>query len=189
MPKLLPPAVATTFDVVYWFIDQALNDAEYLQPMKLQRLLFMAQAYFAVAHKGRRLIPAIFVAHPTGPIEPNIYRLFEGEKRPYIDARLLSEEVEEFLKSIWRRFGSHSAEHLTRSILQHPPFVEAFTNAPGTEITLISMAKFYGAKRSDSAARAAGAPNLEQVVKPKILRTQDGKAVTVKAWMPKKVGG
>jgi len=67
--------------------------------------------------------------------------------------------------------------------------VEAFTNAPGTEITLISMVKFYGAKRSDSAARAAGAPNLEQVVKPKILRTQDGKAVTVKAWMPKKVGG
>lgn len=188
MPKLQPPAVASTFDVVYWFIDQALNDAEYLRPLKLQRLLFMAQSYYAVSNKGRRLMPAIFIAHETGPVEPNIFRLFESEQRPYIDARMVNGEVEEFLMNIWRRFGPHSGEHLTRTIMQHPPFLDAYANAPGTEITLISMVKYYGTKRSDSKARASGAPNVDQVVRPKVLRTQDGKNVTVQSWMPKKRG-
>lgn len=119
MATMRPPAVASTFDVVYWFNDQALNDAEYLQPLKLQRLLFMAQAYYAVANKGQRLFPSIFIAHETGPIEPNIYRLFEGENKPYLDARLIPEEIEAFLDDIWRRFGSHSGEHLSRVIMMH----------------------------------------------------------------------
>ena len=35
-----------------------------------------------------------------------------------------------------------------------------------------------------SFARADSTPGVAQVVKPKILRTQDGRAVTVKAWVP-----
>ena len=35
-----------------------------------------------------------------------------------------------------------------------------------------------------SFARAEKTPGVAQVVKPKTLRTQTGKAVTVKAWVP-----
>ena len=33
-------------------------------------------------------------------------------------------------------------------------------------------------------ARAEQTPGVQQVVKPKMLRTQSGKPVTVKAWVP-----
>ena len=35
-----------------------------------------------------------------------------------------------------------------------------------------------------SFARAENTPGIGQVVKPKVLRTQTGRAVTVKAWVP-----
>ena len=54
-------AVSSTFDVVVWFTDRALNDGEYLQPTKLHRLMYLAQGYFAVAYRGEKLMPATFV--------------------------------------------------------------------------------------------------------------------------------
>lgn len=39
------------FDVVFWLLDGALDDGEYLQTQKLYRLMFLAQAYLASALK------------------------------------------------------------------------------------------------------------------------------------------
>ena len=36
------PVCDSTFDVVFWFMDRALNDKEYLQPGKMHRLLYLA---------------------------------------------------------------------------------------------------------------------------------------------------
>ena len=38
----IPPA-ESVFDVAEWFLDTALNDGEYLQPMKMQYLMFLSQ--------------------------------------------------------------------------------------------------------------------------------------------------
>ena len=54
----MSPAVDSTLDVVFWFIDRGMADREYLQPQKLHRLLYLAQAYFAIANYGRKLMPA-----------------------------------------------------------------------------------------------------------------------------------
>ena len=66
----MPSAVDSVFEIAFWFSDRALNDNEYLQPIKLQYLMFLAQSYYAVAYEGKRLVPAIFVAEVVGPIEP-----------------------------------------------------------------------------------------------------------------------
>ena len=58
-----PTAVESCFEIAFWFLDRALNDGEYLQPPKLQRLMYLAQAYFAVVQNGAKLMPATFVAH------------------------------------------------------------------------------------------------------------------------------
>lgn len=110
----MPADVENAFDIAFWFADTALNENEYLQPQKLQRLLFIAQAYYTVAFNGRKLMPAVFIAEEMGPIEPNIYIAF-SKGRPDIDARLfLPHDVETFLDGIWRRFGHHSAERLNK---------------------------------------------------------------------------
>ena len=180
------PAVKSSFDMAYWFIDRALNENEYLQPQKLHRLMFLSQAYFAVAYRGRLLAPAVFVADPFGPIEPNVFRAC-AIQRPAIEAKPMSEAVTHFLDSIWRRFGQHSSEHLSRLVNGHPPFSDALAKGPGTEITVKSMVEFYGKKASVApgvAGSAGDAPAINQVLRPRLMRSQSGKPVSVQKWTP-----
>lgn len=170
-------AVRTAFDVAFWFADTALNDNEYLQPQKLHRLLFLAQGYYAVVAEGRALMPAFFVADEMGPVEPNLFAAF-SKGRPDVDVELfLPDDVEMFLTSIWRRFGHHAADKLTRMTKETLAYKQAFKKGPRSEITLEAMRL--------SMARAEQTPGVAQVVKPKVLRTQDGRPVQVKAWQPK----
>lgn len=155
-----------------------MGDREYLQPQKLHRLLYLAQAYYAVANYGRKLMPATFVADEFGPIEPTIYRLYENG-RPMVQPRPISEAVAHFLDSIWRRFGAHSTDHLSRQINTHPPYTAALRKAPREEITLEAMVDFYGAARQP----AAGAPPVTDVIRPRVMRSQKG-PVNVTSWMP-----
>lgn len=172
----MAPAVRSAFDVAFWFADTALNDNEYLQPQKLQRLLFLAQAYFAVAYEGRMLMPAVFLADEMGPIEPNVFVAF-SRGRPNVDVEMfLDPDVEQFLDSIWRRFGHHSADKLTRVLKKTEAFRAAYARGKRTEITLESMRMTFSGARET--------PAVNQVVKPKVLRTQTGRPVQVQAWRP-----
>lgn len=184
-------AVDSSFDVAYWFVDRALNDNEYIQPQKLHRLMFLSQAYFAVAYNGRPLMPAVFVADQFGPIEPNVFRACSIQ-RPPIETIPLSEPVSQFLDSVWRRFGSQSANSLSTLVNGHPPYQDALQQGPRSEISLPAMVKFYGRKPGAAEAKRGGpsfeAPPLDQVVRPKIMVSQDGKPVSVKKWTPKGAG-
>ena len=188
---MAPAAVQSSFDVAYWFVDRALNDNEYIQPQKLHRLMFLSQAYFAVAYDGRPLMPAVFVADQFGPIEPNVFRACSIQ-RPPIETIPLSEPVSQFLDSVWRRFGSQSANSLSTLVNGHPPYRDALDKGPRSEISLAAMVKFYGRKPTATEAKRGGpsfeAPALEQVVRPKIMVSQDGKPVSVKKWTPKGAG-
>ncbi|MCF8483536.1 MAG: DUF4065 domain-containing protein [Rhodospirillum sp.] len=197
MASMRPPLLDSTFDEANWFQDKALNEGEYLQPQKLHRLMYLAQAYFAVANNGRLLAPAVFVADPAGPVEPNIYRAFENE-RPWISEEKVSPLAKQFLDSIWRRFGVHSAEHLSRVIRKHPPYADALEADPRSVITIEAMVAFYGNIRPDRApgarmakgdfrdtAHTTDAPAIETVIRPRVMRSQTGKPVSVMPWIPK----
>ena len=172
----MPADVENAFDVAFWFADTALNENEYLQPQKLQRLLFIAQAYYTVAFNGRTLMPAVFVADEMGPIEPNIFTAF-SKGRPDVDAKMfLPHDVENFLDGVWRRFGHHSTDRLDKMVKKTTAYKQAFKIGNRAEISLDAMHLSF--------ARAEQTPGVAQVVKPKMLRTQSGKAVTVKAWVP-----
>ena len=181
------PAAPSSFDIAYWFIDRALDDNEYLQPQKLHRLMYLAQAYFAVAYQGRMLMPAVFVADPFGPIEPNVFRAC-ALQRPPIEARALPQIITHFLDGVWRRFGHHSAEFLSRQVNGHPPYGAALAVGAGSEITLDAMVAFYGKKQPPMSDEAAGGPAapppVDQVLRPRLMRSQDGSPVSVRKWMP-----
>ncbi len=172
----MPAAAKSTFDIAIWFTDTALDQNEYLQPQKLHRLLFLSQAYFAVAYGGRKLMPAFFVADEMGPVEPNIYKAY-AKGTPDIEPELfLADEVEAFISSIWRRFGNYSADRLTRMCKETQAYTQAIRRGSGAEISHDAMQLSF--------IRADQAPAIDQVVKPKVMRSQSGRPVAVKAWVP-----
>ena len=179
------PALESSFDAAYWFIDRALNDNEYIQPQKLHRLMFLSQAYFAVAYNGRMLMPAVFVADQYGPVEPNVFRAC-AIQRPAIDTAPVPEIAGQLMDSVWRRFGAHSAEALSRQVNGHAPYRDAFAKGARTEITLQAMIDFYGRKAAADPQQGAapGAPPITQVLRPRVMRSQNGRPVSVQRWMP-----
>ena len=182
-----PPVCDSAFDVAFWLIDRALEDGEYLQPQKMQRLMYLAQAYWGVVSRGQRFIPGIFVVSPLGPVEPNSWRAMDGAKPPDMVVRPLDEQQRHFLGSVWRRFGAHSADHLLRLVSSHPPYLEAKRIGPRAEIALEAMVRYYGRRTDepDGDDRLA-APGLDTVLRPRVMRQQDGKPVNVRHWMPTK---
>jgi uncharacterized phage-associated protein len=186
-------AADSSFDVAFWMLDRALDDNEYLQPQKLHRLLYLAQAYFAVAARGRKLMPATFIAAPQGPLEPTLYRAFENG-RPNVDTSKVPDDARQLLDSVWRKFGAHSAEHLTKLTKNHAPYRDAIAaNGPGEEITLKSMMEFYGRKgaadrNSDAETKDNGPPSLTEVLRPRVMRSHKGRPVNVHQWMPRSLG-
>ncbi len=188
-----PTAVESCFEVACWFLDRAINDGEYLQPQKLHRLMFLAQGYFGVLQNGAKLMPATFIATDEGPIEPNVFRAF-ARGRPQVDVKPIDETPRHILDSIWRQFGAHSTEHLNKLIRRHPPYADALASSPGAEILFESMVDFYGTQglsrrpsvAGDAATAEGNEPAAGKVLRPKVMRSYNGKPVTVNRWTPKR---
>jgi hypothetical protein len=102
------PATPNSFDVAIWLLERARSEDTYLQPRKLQCLLFLAQAHFAAAYKGRVLMPSFFIMDDAGPIDPNLYRALENG-RPEVSEKPLDEEIVVFLDAVWRRYREADA--------------------------------------------------------------------------------
>ena len=172
----MPAAAKSAFDIAFNFADKALDKNEYLQPQKLQRLMFLAQCAYPVRHRGRRLMPAVFVADELGPIEPNIYLAF-SKGRPDIDVDpRLREDAQAVLDDVWNRFGHCSTEHLTRITKDTLAYRLARQRGNAAEIDHDMMRLSFDA---DDAM-----PATLPVTRPKIMRTQTGRSVSVKAWAP-----
>ena len=180
------PAAATdsSFDVAQFFIERAQLDGEYMQPPKLHRLLFLAQAYYAVAYNGQLLMPAVFVADIDGPVEPGVFRASELG-RPKLEVRKLPSDLAHFLDSVYRRFAQHSTDYLTKMIAGHKPVKDAMEQGPRTIITVQAMIAFYG-KRPTAAKIAQGVLPVQDVIRPKVMKSQSGKPVSVQKWFPGK---
>ena len=185
-----PTAVESCFEVAFWLLERAADDGEYLQPQKLHRLMFLAQAYFGVLQGGVKLMHATFIALNEGPIEPTVFRSFARGK-PAVDLKPIDEVPRHILDSIWRQFGDHSTDHLNKLIRRHPPYADAYDAAPGAEIIFEAIVELYG---TQGLTRRAGAPTVGineapaagKVLRPKVMSNHSGKPVTAHRWMPKR---
>lgn len=172
----MPTDVNNAFKVAFWFEDTALNHKEYLQPQKMQRLLFIAQAYYAVINNGRKLMPSVFVADELGPIEPNVFVAFSrGRPNIDIDSKLLP-DVEDYLLAIWKRFGHYSIKNLDKLTKDSSAYKNALKRGKRAEITIQAMERSF--------AKPQEAKSAKMIKKPKVYRTQSGRAVHVKKWKP-----
>ena len=163
------PALRAAFDVAAWFLDRARSDDMHLPLQKLQRLLFVAQA----AYPGL-LMPALFVADELGPIEPNLQRLLSDGRPEDLPVEVPAGQVAEFLEDIWRRFGHMPAERLNGLVAKNAAYAAALAAGRGTAIAPTAYAGAFA---------PAPAKIAEDV---RMLRSQNGAAVAVRAWTPGK---
>lgn len=159
-------AVESTIDVALWFLNRASSEDSYIQAQKLQRLLYVAQGCYSQENYGRKLMPATFVTHDMGPLEPNVYRVFEAG-RPHIDYLAPAAEVQDFLERIWRRFGIHPVERLNTLVLAQTAYLKALGGGIGEEIL------------HDDIVESFKAPEQKDE---EVIRTEDGRRVT--KWVP-----
>ncbi len=164
------PAVRSTIDVILWLTITAAEQGINLQPLKLHRLLYLAQAHYAAKNAGQKLMPATFLATKYGPLEPTMYHLLEAGPPP-VTGRRPKPEIEDFLEVVLRKYGHHSAEFLEREIRKDGVFDVVFDNYPNGEIPVSMLAKAYAS------------PNVRRVEVPKVSTT--GKKVS--AWKPRQV--
>ena len=182
-------AVDSSFEVAFWFLDRGVEDGEYLQPQKLHRLMYLAQAYFGALQNGAKLMPATFIAKEEGPVEPTMYKAM-ARGRPMVDFAPIDEVPRHVLDIVWRQFGAHSVDYLDKMIRRHPPFADALAAGLGSEISLEAMIEFYGTQgtgRKSGQAAAQDAPSASKVLRPKVMRNHSGKPVSTTRWMPKRV--
>ncbi len=162
-------AVSSAIDVAIWFSEQARKDDDYMQPQKLQRLLYLALGSFAAINFGRKLMPATFVADETGPIEPSVFHLFESGP-PKLPLRQISPEVENFLYEIWRRYSHHSTDYINQQIQFHDIYSKALKRGLHEEIPFHEMVTFFTGQ--DEARKK----------KRERIKTKDGR--TLEKWLP-----
>ena len=67
---------------------------------------------------------------------------------------------------------------MTRLVKKSPAYTNAYKKSARAEITLTAMRLAF--------ARAEETPELQQVVRPKVMRSQDGRPVAVTNWVPEK---
>lgn len=108
-------AVRSTIDVALWFHDKAEAAGIRMPAQKLQRLLLLAQARYRPVGLEIALMPAVFVPSSMGPVEPNIYALFESGV-PSVNRLPLAESTSAHLQSIWQVFGSLQADELNQAV-------------------------------------------------------------------------
>lgn len=167
--RSIPPAARTALDVAIWFLDRACADDSHLPFQKLHRLLYLAQSHFAEQYGGM-LMPAVFLAEDSGPVEPNLQRLLADGRPEQIAAETLPGRVREFLGTVWDRYAHMPVERLNEIVAKNKAYIET---GRGYIIDLEAMAV--------AVAPVAAAPLRRPV---RVLRSQSGAPVTVRAWAP-----
>lgn len=113
--------------------------------LKLQKVLYFAQAYYLAKFK-RPLFSNKIEAWEYGPVVPKVYEDYKKHKsNPIIsekDASSLSDKDKEIVKNIWDAFGGYSAGRLVDITHAHTPWKEAYQRKRNT-IFQKSLKEYY----------------------------------------------
>ncbi len=140
--------------------------------MKLQKLVFYSQAWH-LAIAGRALFPDRIEAWAMGPVVPGLHRqhrtMFEISDWPSGRSENLDHEAVRTIEWVVRKYGSFSAESLSRMTHQEIPWIVARGGAAdgersSAEISHDQMRAFYSRQRHEpevAVTHAAASAALE----------------------------
>lgn len=118
------------------------KEREGITNLKLQKILYFAQAYF-VAKVGKTLFKEKIEAWEYGPVVPVVYHEYKKNgNRPIVlehDISTIDIADKKSLDIVWENFGGYSARRLVDMTHAHKPWKDA-----SGEITLKSLIDYYG---------------------------------------------
>ena len=121
------------------------KEREGITNLKLQKVLYFAQAYY-LAKFNKPLFSDAIEAWEYGPVVPKIYRMFKHFGSNSIigstNESNLKDEDKENLKKVWDAFGGYSATRLVNITHAHSPWKEAFKSET-KKISRKAMAEYY----------------------------------------------
>lgn len=121
------------------------KEREGVTNLKLQKMLYLAQAYF-LAKFGKPLFSDKIEAWEFGPVVPSVYhKLKKHSSNPIIleeDKTKIAEEDKEILQKIWDAFGGYSASKLVDITHAHSPWKDAYKSV-NKEISNKVISEYY----------------------------------------------
>ena len=138
-------------EVADFLLYESRERGEVLTNLKLQKLLYYAQAWF-LALEGCELFSEDFQAWVHGPVLPSQYHRFkEYTWRPVTEETAppnVNDAIGEFLNEIIDEFGSETAIALELMTHREKPWIEARDGLPphapsNNQISKATMAEFY----------------------------------------------
>lgn len=128
----------TANDIADWFLAWAEAEDAELSNLKLQKLLYYAQAHH-LGQTGTALFGDPIEAWAHGPVVPAIYRKFKRYgKNPIDPDKALPgsfswddyRDVEDHLIAVWNTYGKYSAWALREKTHREMPWRETFDHDP-----------------------------------------------------------
>ncbi len=122
------------------------GEKEGITNLKLQKILYFAQAYFLTSQMKKALFSEKIEAWKYGPVIPSVYHEFKSNgNKPIVETYDLNidSDDEELLNEVWGIFGQYSAGHLVDMTHSHKPWKEAFAKGENTVIPVKSIQDYY----------------------------------------------
>jgi uncharacterized phage-associated protein len=159
MGRVTAPPDTSVLDVADYFLTLAATteeDPDYLSPMRLQKLLYYAQAW-SLANRGRPLFHEKIEAWTHGPVVRSVYARFadygDNTIAPSGQPPTLSPEDQDFVRSVWEAYKGFSATALRNMTHNETPWMAAFQGPsdgrPPGVVTLESMEEYFRQRASD----------------------------------------
>lgn len=151
MTTVMPRRTHNAIDISKYIICVAQSNGDTITNLKLQKLLYYAQAWFLVNNDNTKLFDDDIVAWQYGPVVVSVYEEFKSFGRAPIDIACdldrdfsdLCNKVKEYLNEFCETFLSYSATELVAITHQEEPWLEAIAKGYGTVINTETMYKFY----------------------------------------------
>ena len=144
--------MTTALAVANAFIQLAEQDGSSISNMKLQKLAYFAQGFYAAFNQGQALFNEEIEAWKYGPVIPELYHKFKiflagaiPSTHPYRDATPLTPNERAIIEWVYKNLGQHSAIKLSDfSHTQGSPWDRVFNGGTvDREITVESMQPYF----------------------------------------------
>lgn len=121
------------------------NEREGLTNLKLQKILYLAQAYY-LSKLNKPLFKNKIEAWTYGPVIPDVYHQYKRKgNQPLVvvsDNSEIHQDDKVVLEKIWDSFGGYSTSKLVDITHSHTPWKEAFETS-SKNISFESIKEYY----------------------------------------------
>ena len=130
-------AVTTLDSVADYLLCFAQEHGDVMTPLKLQKMVFYADAWYMALNDNNELIADQFEAWVHGPVARDLYSRFADYKwRPItedIQCPEITDDIKEHLEEVYQVFGGFSAYELEQLTHQEEPWIKAREGLSDTE--------------------------------------------------------